>query len=220
METKKFIRELLLITVHIIPFAYLWTVWDSLPDQVATHFNFSGEPDQWNSKNSLIWMLLALNGIVYLLFLVLPKLAAKSYLRSGSSVMIKIRIIFTLLIGGLSFFMVYMADGDPKNGILGLGVLFSLLCIFLGNYLQTVKPNYLVGIRTPWTLESEPVWRKTHQLGGKLMFFGGLLSLPLIFIVPSNLAPFPAVIPLVGSMIFSLVYSYLLFQKEKKKESV
>ena len=64
--------------------------------------------------------------------------------------------------------------------------LIGLLFAFLGNYFKTIKPNYFIGIRTPWTLENEEVWKKTHLIGGKLWFVGGLL-MALTFVLPNEM---------------------------------
>ena len=63
-------------------------------------------------------------------------------------------------------------------GRLWLGTFVALLVggavAFLGNMLPTVRPGSAVGIRTPWTLRDEGVWRKTHRLGGYLLVLSGL----------------------------------------------
>ena len=61
-----------------------------------------------------------------------------------------------------------------------LALCLCLLFVLMGNYLSTVKLNYFVGVRTPWTLESARVWAKTHRLAGKLFFWGGLLAAALV----------------------------------------
>ena len=58
--------------------------------------------------------------------------------------------------------------------------MMSCLLVFfvvMGNYLGNLRPNFFVGIRTPWTLENPETWRATHRLGGRLMFFGALILL-------------------------------------------
>jgi len=46
--------------------------------------------------------------------------------------------------------------------------------VLLGNVMGQVRHNYFVGIRTPWTLADEEVWRRTHRMGGRLFVLGGL----------------------------------------------
>lgn len=81
--------------------------------------------------------------------------------------------------------------------------------------MNNIKPNYFVGIRTPWTLESETNWRKTHHLGGKLWFAGGMAMAVLLLLVPEQAC---RSVFLAGVIVLALVpvtYSFLLFKKSK-----
>jgi len=217
MKNFKLKNELGFILAHAAPFVYLFLIYDSLPEIVPTHFNIQGEADGFSSKSSLIWMLLALNGIGYLLFLLIPLIDPKKLQEKQPKIYNRLRIGITLMLVGLSFLIVYMTTGNSMNGIFALGIFFSMICIFLGNYLQAVKPNYFIGFRTPWTLNSDENWRKTHLVSGRILFYGGILSIPFVFVMPPNLAPIIPVIVLVAGSIFGLIYSYLLFRKQKKE---
>lgn len=215
MKAKKIVREIGLIAFHLIPFIYLLMIYKNLPDVVATHFDIRGVADGFSSKSTLVWILAALNGFGYLLFLVIPLSDPKKFAEKSASIYLKVRIGMSVLFVALSMLMVYMSNGDPSKGIIMLALIFAALCIFLGNYFQAVKPNYFIGIRTPWTLNSDDIWRQTHLVTGKLMFFGGILSLPVIFLLPPAMSPFASVSVLVGASVFSIIYSFVLFKKEK-----
>jgi len=87
-------------------------------------------------------------------------------------------------------------------------VMTACLLVFfaiLGNYLGTMRPNYFVGLRTPWTLESAATWRATHRLGGQLMFFGALFLLVLDFFLSQSVCrlsfcEFPAAVLRLGHL--------------------
>jgi len=63
-------------------------------------------------------------------------------------------------------------------GRLWLGVVVILLLggtiIFVGNLLPRIRPGSVLGIRTPWTLRDEGVWRRTHWIGGYVVVLFGL----------------------------------------------
>ena len=59
---------------------------------------------------------------------------------------------------------------------------FPALLLVCGNFLPRVRPSYFMGIRTPWTLASEAVWRRTHRFAGKLLFFCGLACVCLLWL--------------------------------------
>ena len=50
-----------------------------------------------------------------------------------------------------------------------------------------LKQNYFIGIKTPWTLENEEVWKLTHLYAGKMWVIGGLLVVVLSLIVPEEI---------------------------------
>ena len=95
-------------------------------------------------------------------------------------------MIFNLIHVGFSGFY-FVQHATKLTVILDLiFVIIGLLFAFLGNYFKTIKPNYFIGIKTPWTLENEEVWKKTHLIGGKLWFIGGLL-MALTFVLPNKM---------------------------------
>jgi len=90
----------------------------------------------------------------------------------------------------------------------------GLLFVVIGNYLARVEPNWFVGIRTPWTLSSDRVWRKTHRTGGWLMVIGGLALATGAFLPRSALLPL-----LIGTLVvvavIPVVQSYVLWKREQ-----
>jgi hypothetical protein len=95
---------------------------------------------------------------------------------------------------------------------LGIGLLF----VVIGNYLTRVEPNWFVGIRTPWTLSSDKVWRKTHRTGGWLMVIGGLAFALGAFLPPGALLPL-LIATIVVVAVFPIVQSYVLWKREQPK---
>jgi uncharacterized membrane protein len=87
-----------------------------------------------------------------------------------------------------------------------------VLLAIMGNYLGNLRPNYLVGIRTPWTLESAETWRATHRLGGRLMFFGALLLLAAEFFLSPGAFGFLLVIMILSLVTWSFLYSWHHFR--------
>ncbi len=56
-------------------------------------------------------------------------------------------------------------------------VLVGIILIIIGNYLPKCKQNYTMGIKCPWTLNSEENLNKTHHLGGYLTIIAGILMM-------------------------------------------
>jgi uncharacterized membrane protein len=86
----------------------------------------------------------------------------------------------------------------------------GLLLIVIGNYLPKTKQSYTMGIRIPWTLNSEENWNRTHRLAGFLWVLGGLYFIVMSFF-GWNMAAF--LIPLFIIVFVPIIYSYLLYRK-------
>jgi uncharacterized membrane protein len=84
----------------------------------------------------------------------------------------------------------------------------GLLIFYLGSLLERAEQNWVVGIRTPWTLSDEDVWHRTHEVGAWLFRFSGLLAIVGAFTGPY--AIYLVVGPLVISALGLTAYSYYL----------
>ncbi|MFZ5879391.1 MAG: SdpI family protein, partial [Chloroflexota bacterium] len=92
-----------------------------------------------------------------------------------------------------------------------MGILF----VAIGFMLRKAKRNYFIGIRTPWTLSSDYVWDETHRLGAILFMASGILAV-IGGLFGGMIAFWLLFVPLIGSTLFLLVYSYVLYRRETK----
>src|SRR5690606_30794093 len=104
---------------------------------------------------------------------------------SNNSLIVKISWTVTIFISLISCYIVYETEHYTQKNTSGLSpkyivALVALLFVVLGNFMNNIKPNYFVGIRTPWTLDDEENWRMTHHLASKIWFFGGLIMFALV----------------------------------------
>jgi uncharacterized membrane protein len=92
-----------------------------------------------------------------------------------------------------------------------------LLLATIGNYSSNLRPNYFVGLRTPWTLESPETWRATHRLGGRLMFFGSVSLLVLQFILSESTFVFLFTVSALLLVAWAFWYSWHHFHTQGAK---
>ena len=88
-----------------------------------------------------------------------------------------------------------------------MGILF----FYIGIMVQNTSRNYMIGIRTPWTLANDAVWDKTHRLGGKLFMAAGVLAAIGAIWPRYGLAFLLA--PVLAVTIITVAYSYIIFRK-------
>lgn len=214
---KNIFKQIILLVLVASPYIYLYFIWQQLPDRVPTHFNFQGVADAWSGKTFLLFIPTGLSAFIYLIMLALPYIDPKKKISDMGEKYTSLRFVFTVFFSMLSFYLLYVTKaGSIKN----MSLLFALIGIMLavfGNYFQAVRPNYFIGVRTPWTLESEQVWKKTHHLAGRLWMAGGILIILLSFIISNNLALVIVFTSLIAVMaLIPIVFSYIEFKKEKK----
>ncbi len=210
-----FKRELPLITIVSLPFIYLAYLWNDLPNKVPLHWNIEGEIDRYGNKLELLIIPFLLPLLVYLIFLVVPKIDPKNQLDKMGNKLQTIKFLLTTFMSILALFIIYLSKNQSFTSLNYLVLLIGLLYLIIGNYMKVIKANYFIGIKTPWTLENETVWKKTHQLGGKMWFVGGAIVVicSLILDEPTNFTILLIISGIIS--IIPIVYSYIIYGKEK-----
>ena len=218
MKTKSITLEIVMILFLVAPFLYLALIWNQLPARIATHYDLEGTPNGWMLKETAALFVGGISLMLYAVLRFLPAIDPKGKLQSTNYQ--RLRAVVSISFAAIMGWMWYMAghQNDTKSGTTVMLAIVGLMLAGMGNYLTTVKPNWFVGIRTPWTLENETVWRKTHQLGGRLMMAGGLLAalLALLVPIPYKVAVFVGIILIVSFV--PIVYSYIYFRQEKTRQ--
>jgi uncharacterized membrane protein len=201
-----------------IPLIYLASVWQLIPDRVPTHYNIAGEADKWGSKESLFILFgffsVCMMGLPYIIR-IFPKR------QNMETNMPRMRMVFLAIIAFMSYvefeLIVSAIKGHTafKTNFILVGV--SLLLAVIGNYSQNLKYNYVIGIRTPWTLDNEEVWRRTHNLIGKWLFYGGVALAVLLLFLPTEAAFNLFIASMVVFMISTMVVSYRIHRAVMKE---
>ena len=214
--SNKVYRELILWLFNVIPYIYLITIWNDLPDIVPTHFNLAGEADGWSSKQFLIFLPGSLGIGIYFLMLVLPQIDPKHNLSLEDNKYYAIRFFMGVFFSILSTYILYTSlAGKISNTSVLFGFIGGLFAV-LGNYFKDMKPNYYIGIRTPWTLENERVWYNTHKLGSKVWIIGGLGLLLGSVLISNEKVFLPIFIVTLLIIVFiPIIYSYIDYKRGK-----
>ena len=207
----------IVVTILIIASALAGLLlWNQLPESMASHW---GVDDLVNGYTPRLWGVLLmplLSAGMLVLFLVIPAIdplkANIQKFRENFNAFLVMITIFLVYVHGLSLAWNLGYTGFKMSHALlpAMGLLF----VFVGLLIGKAKRNFFIGIRTPWTLSSEKVWDETHRVGGKLFSAAGALTLLGIFV--PDYADWFLVLPLIGATAFSVVYSYVLYQREIK----
>jgi uncharacterized membrane protein len=201
-----------------MPLFYLASVYSLLPETVPIHFNMEGKPDGFGEKSTLIFTTLLLNVVglsTYFLLKFLPRIDPKKSAGQSPVFLNKIGLVIVVFMGILNMIIIQSSVNSKFNGIKYILPLMSLLFVFMGNYMHTIKPNYFAGFRTPWALEDPDNWRATHLLAGKLWVIGGLISAIISLVLPSvaGWIIFTAITVIISIVPF--IFSYRYYKKHQ-----
>ncbi|MBQ8551258.1 MAG: SdpI family protein [Clostridia bacterium] len=209
-KTKLIISSLLIL----LPMAVGLILWDSLPQQMSTHWGADGNADGSSSKAFAVFglplILLALH-----LLCVLTTSFDKRNLGQNKKVFSLVFFI-TPVISWFSCGVIYASALGAEFSIASAAyVVIGIMFAVIGNYLPKCRRNSTIGIKIKWTLESEANWNATHRLAGKLWFFGGFAMILLAFFPQlPTLVVLLALLALLA--LVPCVYSYRYSKREKK----
>lgn len=208
-------KELPIIFIVFLPFVYLAFIWNSLPEEVPIHWNASGEIDGWGAKTTLLLIPLVLPFLIYMIFLIVPAIDPKGKIKQMGNKFYHLKFFLVLFMSLLAVFILY---SSKEQSMTNMSILFTLMGFFivvLGNYFKTLRPNYFIGIRTPWTLENEAVWKETHVFGGKLWFAGGVLIIILSLLLTAKILTITFTTIVILLAVLPIAYSYIRFKSLK-----
>lgn len=212
---KKNLTNWIAIFISLLPAIYLAIIWPSLPAIVPLHYGADMQPDRMGSKTQL-WLvqgiMVTISIGVYFLFRNLHRFDPKRKDAVSSTTFTRIAFGMVVFMAALSFLIL----SSVKNGAADFSLLFplvGLLFAFIGNYMNNIKPNYFAGFRLPWTLSSDDNWRKTHHLGSRIWFAGGMLIAIVCLFLSFKTALIFFFSVMAVMILIPLIYSYRLFKR-------
>ena len=202
--------RLLGLLIVIAGLVYAGAVSPSLPDRVASHWDANGRVNGSLPKPWGVFALPILMALLWLLFLVLPRISPRgfemrSFDRAWGIITVAV-LAFLLFIEILTLRAARGASLSPRLVVGAVGVLFAVIGASIG---KTTR-NFFAGIRTPWTLASDEVWNRTHRLASRVFVIAGA-GVVASALVGLGLWTMMAI--LFAGTLVPVVYSYFLYRR-------
>lgn len=182
--------------------------YDKMPVELPTHWNFQGQADDYSSKFDAMVLthgfLVVMN--IFMCFMLdndPRNKKQKNFLMTLSKLAMPAIMIVVYTI------TVMVGLGRDVNVSIIIPIFIGLLFIAIGNYLPKIKRNYTMGIKLPWTLNSDENWRRTHRLGGICFIIIGISFIISVFLKSEIVF----LVPLILGGIIPAIYSYYLYTK-------
>ena len=185
-----------------------------MPDSVPSHWNAAGTVDAELPK---FWGLVIVPTLMIGFTALLAVLPRIDPLRKNYEKFRNYYEGFILVFAAFLFFIqlqiILWGMGTQVSPNLTMPVMIGILFICIGFLTEHTEPNWFVGIRTPWTLSSERVWKKTHDRGGTLFKLAGMVS--MIGAIAGVYAWLFIIVPALAVAAYTVVYSYVEFRREQ-----
>lgn len=191
--------------------------WPWAPDRLPAHWNAAGQIDRYGGKvEGLLALPLTALGI-YLLLLLVPRVdpGRANYERFAgayATIRLAVVILLALVYGAIHLWL----RGHALDMSTAIPLLVGGLFLIIGNVMGKIRPNWFVGIRTPWTLSSKVAWVKTHRLGGWLFVALGL-ALVAAGVLRTAWFIYVLLAGAVLSVLWMYVYSYRVWRQDPDK---
>lgn len=182
---------------------------------IPTHWNTKGVPDDFSSNKS-VFLLAIIPAFMYFLLTFLPKIDPKkdNYIKHDKAyIKITASVIFVMI--AIHWLSILASLEIIHNIAMFVRIIIGILFIVIGNYMTQLRMNYFAGIKLPWTLASENVWRKTHRIGGRGFVLIGFISI-LTALFQTQLSFYLFIGLVIGLILFTIIYSYFIYQQEPK----
>lgn len=208
--------ESVALGIIILSVAVSALFYTQLPDKMAFSWNAQGHVREYWPKFLALSMLPLISLFLLGLFHFIPRIDPlgkniEKFRKQYDTFV----ILFIAFLAYINFISLAWNLGFDFSFTQFLIPAFAVLFYYAGVLIEKSERNWFVGIRTPWTMSSEKVWRKTHDIGSKLFKAMGIASLIGLFF------PAIAIWLMVGFalaiVVWSFVYSYIEFKKEKRK---
>lgn len=186
-----------------------------MPDQVPVHFGANGDANRIGSKYEHLW----LPALALVFGLGLAFTAKRSDPRDAGK-LLKADIVLLALLAVFSLYAFANAfpdDGSPFaafdfNVSRGSALVAGIAFIACGNAMPKSDRNDSFGLRTPWSLSNDEVWRKAQRFGGRAMIVAGALTLIGGVVLPTDLVMPAMVAILLVAAAVSIVATYVLYR--------
>jgi uncharacterized membrane protein len=204
------------LVVNVVLLVVTGLLFTRLPAQVPTHWDLHGNVNGTMPRFPGAFMA---SGIAIALWFLLPALRRidprrAGYARFDGTFFIVQNLLAVLLavIQALTLAILLGMNIDMSRSIV---VALGIMSMVLGNYMPRIRSNWWMGIRTPWTLENEEVWRRTHRVGGRTFFAAGVMCV-LSALLPIEAAGVISVTAMVAAGLIPAAYSYFAWRSLKE----
>jgi len=194
--------------------------WQHAPGRIPTHWGANGEVNGYGGKFEGLLLIPLVSLAIYLLFLFLPRIdpARANYAHfAGAYNVIRFTVLLFL---ALLYGVMHLWIRGHRTPMEAIAPMFTGgLFVVMGTVMGRLRPNWFVGIRTPWTLSSRLSWAKTHRVAGWVFTVVGLLLVTAGALRSTRFLIVTIALMGVG-ILGTFAYSYFVWRDDPDRDSL
>lgn len=182
--------------------------------RLPTHWGPDGLPDRFADAGTALAMPVLLTILIALVMAALPRIEPLQPGLDRSATLFRTvwltLLAFMALIEAVVAAPAFGLELPATTVLAGAGLLIAAI----GNVLPKSRPNFVIGIRTPWTIADPDNWIATHRLGGRVMTAAGIAVVALALLpLPADTRAALLIAALAATVVAPVTYSFLLWRR-------
>lgn len=192
-------------------------IFPMLPERIPSHWDIQGKVDGHSSRMQAALILPIMLVVMAGVFAALPWMSPKGFSLDqfkGVYSQIVVTALALFLYMHVVSYAASLTGWDVGRAI----VIGAMVAIgFMGNQLGKVRPNFFVGVRTPWTIASERVWTDTHRLAAWVFVGAGIVGSLATMLGANLLVAFGI---LMAATLMPVVYSFVHYKRLERRGEI
>lgn len=217
MMRIKWTAELPQLVILAAMFLTGMVAWPQVADRLPLHWTVEGKVDVYGGRLAGLFGTPLVAGLLYAAMLLMPHYDlpnrnyarfAKPYLAIRYALLGFLAIVHGVLLCG--------AFHVPIPTVTIVYVSAGILVMVIGMLMPQIGPNWVVGVRTPWTLSNDVAWEKTHRVAGWLLPLAGV-GIASVGIIRTGWVLYTALTLATAATLWLAMYSYLVWRQETRR---
>ena len=183
---------------------------------LAVHWSINGVADGFAGREALLFIpitAILTGGLLWLAVRYDPKRA--NIARSSDAIGLVV-VALALLVAVTQSAIINSGFGEAARLDFAVPIVVGAFIAILGYAMPNIRQNYTIGVRLPWTIESEAAWDASHRFIGGIWILVGVLTALLGHFGQSVAAILTLLIGLTLSSAGAVFVAYRVYRREPR----